>query len=158
MVGVLRRVKGPDGLPLVKGKSVTSFSNTEEAAIGLTHVVPFLVEDMLKENGGRYSKADNWKPHVVTDGNLITGQTDGFFSPKIDRFREAVRATAPFRLWFDYALGMADSMWPSEARDQCRVIRQHLKDLAASRSMGYQTNQPADRLEPQPVCLSNQDA
>ena len=40
----------------------------------MTHVVPFLGEDMLKENGGRYSKADNWKPHVVTDGNLITGQ------------------------------------------------------------------------------------
>jgi putative intracellular protease/amidase len=58
----------------VKGKSVTGFSNSEEAAIGLTQVVPFLVEDMLKENGGLYSKAGNWEPHVVTDANLITGQ------------------------------------------------------------------------------------
>ena len=72
--GVLRRVKAPDGSPLVKGKSVTGFSNSEEAAIGLTQVVPFLVEDMLKENGGLYSKAGNWEPHVVTDANLITGQ------------------------------------------------------------------------------------
>lgn len=70
----LHRAKAPDGSPLVKDKSVTGFSNSEEAAIGLTDVVPFLVEDMLKEDGGRYSKADNWKPHVVTDANLITGQ------------------------------------------------------------------------------------
>jgi putative cofactor-binding repeat protein len=53
---------------------VTGFANSEEAAIGLTQVVPFLVEDMLKENGGIYSKAADWQPHVVVDGNLITGQ------------------------------------------------------------------------------------
>ncbi|MGC2780599.1 MAG: type 1 glutamine amidotransferase domain-containing protein [Bradyrhizobium sp.] len=70
----LRRPKAPDGAPLVKGKSVTGFANSEEAAVGLTHVVPFLVEDMLKENGGIYSKADDWQPHVVVHGNLITGQ------------------------------------------------------------------------------------
>jgi putative intracellular protease/amidase len=62
------------GQPLVKGKAVTGFTNTEEAAVGLTEVVPFLVEDMLKSNGGRYSKTDDWQPYVVTDGNLITGQ------------------------------------------------------------------------------------
>ena len=72
--GVFRHTKAQDGSPLVNGKSVTGFSNLEEAAIGLTHVVPFRVEDMLKKNGGLYSKADNWKPHVVVDGNLTTGQ------------------------------------------------------------------------------------
>jgi putative intracellular protease/amidase len=69
-----RDAKAPDGSPLVRGKSVTGFSNTEEAAAGLTDVVPFLVEDMLKQNGGKYSKAADWQPHAVTDGNVITGQ------------------------------------------------------------------------------------
>ena len=69
-----RPTKAPDGSPLVKGRSVTGFANSEEAAIGLTHVVPLLVEDMLKENGGIYSKAADWQPHVIVDGNLITDQ------------------------------------------------------------------------------------
>ena len=72
--GVLRHVKGVDGVPLVRSKAVTGFTNTEEAAVGLTDVVPFLVEDMLKQNGGIYSKGADWSPHVVTDGLLITGQ------------------------------------------------------------------------------------
>lgn len=72
--GAFRHAKTADGSPLVRGKSVTGFANTEEEEIGLTEVVPFLVEDMLRENGGNYSKAENWKPHVVTDGHLITGQ------------------------------------------------------------------------------------
>src|SRR3984893_16312514 len=72
--GVFRHTKAQDGTPLVNGKSVTGFSNSEEAAVGLTHVVPFRVEDMLKKNSGLYSQADNWKPHVVVDGNLTTGQ------------------------------------------------------------------------------------
>lgn len=71
---VLRHVKGPDGTPLVAGKSVTGFSNTEEAAVGLTDVVPFLVEDMLKARGGTYRRADDWHVHVETDGLLVTGQ------------------------------------------------------------------------------------
>jgi len=71
---VLRRAKGADGAPLVKGKMVTGFSNTEEAAVGLTDVVPFLVEDALKANGGKYSRAEDWASHAVVDGNLITGQ------------------------------------------------------------------------------------
>ena len=71
---VFRHTKMPDGLPLVQGKSVTGFANTEEAAIGLTDIVPFLVEDLLKNNGGNYSKAEDWQSYVVTDGNLITGQ------------------------------------------------------------------------------------
>jgi putative cofactor-binding repeat protein len=69
-----RRAKGFDGAPLVKGKTVTGFSNTEEAAVGLTDVVPFSVEDVLKANGGRYSRAEDWASHAVVDGNLITGQ------------------------------------------------------------------------------------
>ena len=72
--GVLRNVKGADGQPLVNGKKVTGFTNSEEEAVGLTDVVPFLVEDMLQEKGGDYSKTDDWGVHVVADGLLITGQ------------------------------------------------------------------------------------
>ncbi|NLR97419.1 type 1 glutamine amidotransferase domain-containing protein [Rhizobium sp. P38BS-XIX] len=72
--GVFRHVRAPDRSALVRGKSVTGFANTEEEAVGLTHVVPFLVEDSLKQNGGVYSKAHDWQPYVVVDGNLITGQ------------------------------------------------------------------------------------
>lgn len=72
--GVLRDVKGPDGAPLVKGRRVTGFTNTEEDAVGLTEIVPFLVEDMLKEKGGRYAKGPDWGSHVLTDGKLVTGQ------------------------------------------------------------------------------------
>jgi putative intracellular protease/amidase len=72
--GVLRHVKGPDGAPLVKGRKVTGFTNTEEEAVGLTDVVPFLVEDMLKANGGQYSKGADWGSYVLTDGKLVTGQ------------------------------------------------------------------------------------
>jgi putative intracellular protease/amidase len=72
--GVLRHVKAPNGALLVKGKEVTGFTNTEEAAVQLTDVVPFLVENMLKENGGTYSKVADWQPYVVTAGHLITGQ------------------------------------------------------------------------------------
>jgi putative intracellular protease/amidase len=70
----LKNVKGTDGNPLVKGRKVTGFTNTEEAAVALTDVVPFLVEDMLKENGGIYSKGDDWSEYVLQDDNLITGQ------------------------------------------------------------------------------------
>lgn len=72
--GILRHVKKPDGRPLVEGKKVTGFTNTEEAAVGLTNVVPFLVEDELKANGGIYSKLGDFAPYVVSDGLLITGQ------------------------------------------------------------------------------------
>ncbi|WP_283183943.1 MULTISPECIES: type 1 glutamine amidotransferase domain-containing protein [unclassified Pseudomonas] len=72
--GVLRHVKGADGQPLVKGKRVTGFTNSEEEAVQLTNVVPFLVEDMLKEKGGVYSKGADWASYVLTDGLLITGQ------------------------------------------------------------------------------------
>lgn len=72
--GVLRHVKGADGKPLVEGKTVTGFANTEEDGVGLTDVVPFLVEDELKAKGGRYSRGADWGVHVVRDGLLITGQ------------------------------------------------------------------------------------
>jgi putative intracellular protease/amidase len=72
--GVLRHVKGADGAPLVKGKQVTGFTNTEEAAVGLSDIVPFLVEDELKAKGGVFSRGDDWAPYVLTDGLLITGQ------------------------------------------------------------------------------------
>ena len=75
--GVLRNVKKADGTPLVEGKKVTGFTNSEEEAVGLTDVVPFLVEDMLKANGGLYSKGADWSSYVVTDGLLITGQNPG---------------------------------------------------------------------------------
>ena len=72
--GVLRHVKTPAGRPLVEGKKVTGFTNTEEEAVGLTNVVPFLVEDELKAKGGIYSKGEDWGSYVVSDGLLITGQ------------------------------------------------------------------------------------
>ncbi len=72
--GVLRDVKAADGSPLVAGRKVTGFTNSEEAGVGLTDVVPFLVEDMLQAAGGQYSKGPDWGSYVVSDGLLITGQ------------------------------------------------------------------------------------
>jgi putative intracellular protease/amidase len=71
---VFKHTKGADGKPLVSGKTVTGFTNTEEEAAGLTDVVPLLVEDMLKSNGGTYEKGADWASFVVTDGKLVTGQ------------------------------------------------------------------------------------
>jgi len=71
---VLKNVKGKDGKPLVNNKKVTGFTNEEEAAVQLTDVVPFLLEEMLKNNGGIYSKIGVWQPYALEDGLLITGQ------------------------------------------------------------------------------------
>ena len=71
---VFRHTEAPDGSPLVEGKSVTGFSNSEEAAVELTDIVPFLLEDELQLIGANYSKSSDWHPYVVTDGNLVTGQ------------------------------------------------------------------------------------
>lgn len=71
---VLKNVKNVDGQALVEGKNVTGFTNGEEAGVELTNVVPFLVEDMLKKNGGNYTKKDDWEAYAVEDGLLITGQ------------------------------------------------------------------------------------
>ncbi|MEH6716823.1 type 1 glutamine amidotransferase domain-containing protein [Parasphingorhabdus flavimaris] len=71
---VFKHPKNADGEPLVSGKKVTGFTNTEEEAVGLTDVVPFLVEDMLINNGGQYSKGVDWDSFVLVDGKLVTGQ------------------------------------------------------------------------------------
>lgn len=70
----LRHVKGSDGQSIVNGKKVTCFSNSEEDAVQLTEIVPFLVEDMLIENKGIYVKGDDWGSFIVQDKNLFTGQ------------------------------------------------------------------------------------
>ena len=72
--GAFRHTEAPDGTPLVEGKSVTGFSNSEEAAVELTDIVPFLLEDELLALGANYSKSSDWHPYIITDGNLITGQ------------------------------------------------------------------------------------
>lgn len=72
--GVLRKVTKPDGSPLVKGKRVTGFTNSEEEGVGLTSVVPFLVEDELKKAGGLFERTDDWGEYAVVDGHLVTGQ------------------------------------------------------------------------------------
>ena len=71
---VFRHTKASDGTPLVSGRRVTGFSNSEEDAVQLTDVVPFLLEDMLKQQGGLYSRGADWESFVVEDGLLITGQ------------------------------------------------------------------------------------
>ena len=70
----LKNVKNISGEPPVKGKKVTGFTNSEEELVGLTNVVPFLVEDMLKEKGGIYSKSNDFEAYALEDGLLITGQ------------------------------------------------------------------------------------
>jgi len=71
---IFRHTTGIDGKPLVSGRRVAGFTNSEEEAVGLTNVVPFLVEDMLKANGGLYEKGADWGSYVVVDGKLVTGQ------------------------------------------------------------------------------------
>lgn len=75
--GVLRHVKNAEGRPLVEGKKVTGFANSEEDGVGLTEIVPFLVEDELKAKGGIYSRGPDWGSYVIQDGMLITGQNPG---------------------------------------------------------------------------------
>jgi putative intracellular protease/amidase len=94
---VLAPARNPDGEPLVKGKNVTGFTNTEEEAVQLTHIVPFLVEDRLKELGGLFSKAADWQPYVVRDGLLITGQNPASSEPAAEELlrilqKESARA------------------------------------------------------------------
>lgn len=90
--GVLRDVTGPDGRPLVEGKAVTGFSNAEEEGVGLTDIVPYLVEDMLKEKGGIYSAGPDWGAYVVQDGLLITGQNPGSSADTAHRLIAALEA------------------------------------------------------------------
>jgi len=79
--GVLRHVKAADGQPLIKGRRVSGFTNSEEAAVGLTDVVPFLIEDEFQALGGLYEKGPDWAPFVLEDGLLITGQNPASSGP-----------------------------------------------------------------------------
>ncbi|MBV7561879.1 MULTISPECIES: type 1 glutamine amidotransferase domain-containing protein [unclassified Pseudomonas] len=72
--GALRHVKAADGSPLIKGRRVTGFSNSEEAGVQLTDVVPFLIEDEFQKLGGQYEKGQDWISFVIEDGKLVTGQ------------------------------------------------------------------------------------
>ena len=91
--GALRHVKTPEGRPVVEGRSVTGFTNTEEAAVELTDVVPFLVEDELKAKGGNFSRRDDWAPYVVGDGLLITGQNPASSAPAAELLLKQIRTS-----------------------------------------------------------------
>jgi len=71
---ILKNIQDTEGNALVKGKNVTGFTNGEEKAVELKDVVPFLIEDMMKEKGANYSKIGDWQPYALEDGLLITGQ------------------------------------------------------------------------------------
>jgi putative intracellular protease/amidase len=74
---------------------VTGFSNTEEEAVQLTEVVPFLVEEMLKQNGGQYERADDWQCHVVVDGLLVTGQNPASSDASAEALVELLNNSRP---------------------------------------------------------------
>ncbi|HEY1943004.1 MAG TPA: type 1 glutamine amidotransferase domain-containing protein [Roseiarcus sp.] len=90
--GVLRHVKATDGKPLVQGKTVTGFTDGEEAAVGLTKVVPFLVEDEMLRLGAVFSKKADWAVHVVNDGLLTTGQNPASSGPGAKALLEKLSA------------------------------------------------------------------
>ncbi len=87
----LTEVRGKDGQYLVKGKRVTGFTNGEEAAVELSEVVPFLLEDRLQARGGLYSKGADWEPHVQVDGLLVTGQNPASSEPAARALLELLR-------------------------------------------------------------------
>ena len=87
-------VRGKDGQYLVRGKRVTGFTNAEEQAVGLTEVVPFLLEDRLKERGGVYSNGANWAPSDQVDGKLVTGQNPASSGPAAEELLKLLRVTS----------------------------------------------------------------
>jgi len=89
---VLKNVTSPEGEPIVKGRKVTGFTNEEEEAVGLTDVVPFLLEDVLKQQGGDFSEGGVFEPHVVRDGLLITGQNPPSSEPTAKKLLEVLAA------------------------------------------------------------------
>ena len=86
-------VKLTNGDYLTKGKKFTGFSNSEEEAVQLTKVVPFLLEDRVKENGGLYEKTADWGVHVVTDGRLVTGQNPASATAMAEAVHQAILAS-----------------------------------------------------------------
>jgi putative intracellular protease/amidase len=88
---VLANARGKNGEYLVKGKHVTGFTNAEEAAVGLTKVVPFLLEDRLRERGGIFSNAASWAPYVQVDGKLVTGQNPASAGPVAEELLKLLR-------------------------------------------------------------------
>ena len=88
---VFKNTKNTDGTSLVNGKKVTGFTNGEEEAVQLTSVVPFLVEEMLKSNGGIYTKKADWSPYAVEDGLLITGQNPASSEPVAELLLEKLK-------------------------------------------------------------------
>lgn len=91
---VLRHIREADGSALVNGRNVTGFTNSEEAAVGLTDVVPFLLEDELTALGGRYTKGPDFSAHTVADGDLITGQNPASSAPAAERLLSVLLARA----------------------------------------------------------------
>ncbi|MFB9237627.1 type 1 glutamine amidotransferase domain-containing protein [Plantactinospora siamensis] len=91
--GALRHAATPDGKPLVAGRRVTGFTDGEEEAMGLTQVVPFLVEDELIAKGAEFDKVGNFEPFVVTDGLLVTGQNPASSAPAADQLISLVTRT-----------------------------------------------------------------
>jgi putative intracellular protease/amidase len=89
--GVLKGVTY-QGQPLVKGKRVTGFANSEEEAVGLTKIVPFLVEDELKRLGGKYEKGDDWSVFTLVDGQLVTGQNPASSGPAAKELLKLLQA------------------------------------------------------------------
>lgn len=87
---VLKTVTAPDGSPLVRGRRITGFTNEEEDKVGLTKVVPFLLEDELTRQGADFSKAAAFAPHVVRDGKLITGQNPASSAPAAEALIEVL--------------------------------------------------------------------
>ena len=93
---ILTNAAAPDGQPLVKGRTVTGFTNAEEEAVGLIDVVPFLLEDKLKAQGANFSEGGAFKSHVVRDGLLITGQSPPSSEATAEALLEAlVRESVP---------------------------------------------------------------
>lgn len=92
---VFRHAKREDGSPLVTNREVTGFSNSEEAAVGLTSAVPYLLEDELKRLGARYSKGDDWEPHMVKGGRIVTGQNPASSQGTAEGLLELLKSSPP---------------------------------------------------------------
>lgn len=92
--GALRHAKTPNGNALVEGKKVTGFTNSEEAAVELSDIVPFLVEDELKAKGGIFSRGGDWAPYVVSDGLLVTGQNPASSAPAAELLLKKAQGSA----------------------------------------------------------------